>query len=255
MKSYFIFAIILTAIYVVYYAANIARDLYRKRSQGRTDEEVFELDPDDGQDSVAVTESETGFNVGTEKYETAFDNSGTSIQDGAADTDKESAEEVCPYEGRSRGENGGQYPLPVRGIHSGRYVQGDGFRRPSGEPSRNGVETDGQNLAMKTKKTVCALLMLTVPCFAFAKSGAVNYSWGADALATMHDFVVTMMMYVLYICYAVASVLAVISALQIYIKWNTGEDGIVKSILMLFGSCMFIIGASIVFPAFFGYRI
>ena len=49
MKSYFIFAIILTAIYVVYYAANIARDLYRKRSQGRTDEEVFELDPDDGQ--------------------------------------------------------------------------------------------------------------------------------------------------------------------------------------------------------------
>ena len=81
MKSYFIFAIILTAIYVVYYAANIARDLYRKRSQGRTDEEV------------AVTESETGFNVGTEKYETAFDNSGTSIQDGAADTDKESAEE------------------------------------------------------------------------------------------------------------------------------------------------------------------
>ena len=44
-------------------------------------------------------------------------------------------------------------------------------------------------------------------------------------------------------------------ALQIYIKWNTGEDGIVKSILMLFGACMFIIGASIVFPAFFGYRI
>ena len=248
MKSYFIFAIILTAIYVVYYAANIARDLYRKRSQGRTDEEVFELDPDNGQDSVAVTESETGFNVGTEKYETAFDNSGTSIQGIGRRA-------VCPYEGRSRGENGGQYPLPVRGIHSGRYVQGDGFRRPSGEPSRNGVETDGQNLAMKTKKTVCALLMLTVPCFAFAKSGAVNYSWGADALATMHDFVVTMMLYVLYICYAVASVLAVISALQIYIKWNTGEDGIVKSILMLFGACMFIIGASIVFPAFFGYRI
>lgn len=54
---------------------------------------------------------------------------------------------------------------------------------------------------MKTKKTVCALLMLTVPCFAFAKSGAVNYSWGADALATMHDFVVTMMMYVPKVLY------------------------------------------------------
>ena len=106
----------------------------------------------------------------------------------------------------------------------------------------------------KAKKILCALC-LPFPYTAFAKSGSVNYSWGADALATMHDFVVTMMMYVLYICYAVASVLAVISALQIYIKWNTGEDGIVKSILMLFGACMFIIGASIVFPAFFGYRI
>ena len=54
---------------------------------------------------------------------------------------------------------------------------------------------------MKTKKTVCALLMLTIPCFAFAKSGAVNYSWGADALATMHDFVVTMMLYVPKVLY------------------------------------------------------
>lgn len=108
---------------------------------------------------------------------------------------------------------------------------------------------------MKTKKTVCALLMLTVPCFAFAKSGAVNYSWGADALATMHDFVVTMMMYVQYICFAVASVVAVISALQIYIKWNTGDDSIVKYIVMLVGACLFFIGATLVFPAFFGYRI
>jgi len=45
------------------------------------------------------------------------------------------------------------------------------------------------------------ILLLTIcivtPCMASAKSGAVNYSWGADALATMHDFVVTNMMYVL----------------------------------------------------------
>ena len=106
----------------------------------------------------------------------------------------------------------------------------------------------------KAKKILCALC-LPFPYTTFAKSGSVNYSWGADALATMHDFVVTMMLYVLYICYAVASVFVVVAALQIYIKWNTGEDGIVKSILMLFGACMFIIGASIVFPAFFGYRI
>lgn len=78
---------------------------------------------------------------------------------------------------------------------------------------------------------------------------------GADSLATMHDYVVTMMLYVLYVCYAIASVLAIVSALQIYIKMNTGEDGITKSITSLVGACLFIIGASVVFPAFFGYRI
>ena len=49
--------------------------------------------------------------------------------------------------------------------------------------------------------------------------------------------------------------LVVVAALQIYIKMNTGEDGVVKSIVSLVGACLFIIGASIVFPAFFGYRI
>lgn len=105
----------------------------------------------------------------------------------------------------------------------------------------------------KAKKIVCVLCL--IPCGALAKSGSVNYSWGADALASMHDFVVTMMLYVLYVCYAVASIFAVVAALQIYIKMNTGEEGITKSILSLLGACLFIIGASIVFPAFFGYRI
>lgn len=106
----------------------------------------------------------------------------------------------------------------------------------------------------QTRKLLCTLF-LTMPYYAFAKCGSVNYSWGADSLATMHDYVVTMMLYVLYVCYAIASVLAIVSALQIYIKMNTGEDGIIKSITSLVGACLFIIGASVVFPAFFGYRI
>lgn len=53
----------------------------------------------------------------------------------------------------------------------------------------------------ETRKILCALSMLAVPCCVFAKSGAVNYSWGADALATMHDFVVTMMLYVPKVLY------------------------------------------------------
>lgn len=88
-----------------------------------------------------------------------------------------------------------------------------------------------------------------------AKSGAVNYSWGADALANAHDFTVTMMLYVLYLSFAVAAIMVVISSLQIYFKMQNGEGEITKSLMTLIGAIFFMIGASVVFPAFFGYRI
>ena len=99
------------------------------------------------------------------------------------------------------------------------------------------------------------MMLGIVPMSVYAKCGGVNYSWGADARASMHDYVVTMMLYVLYICYALATVVGIISALQITIKMNIGEDGVKKAIMMLVGAILFIISASIVFPAFFGYRI
>ena len=96
---------------------------------------------------------------------------------------------------------------------------------------------------------VCAALP------ASAKCGGVDYSWGADALALMHDYVVTMMLYVLYLLYAIAAIVAIYASLQIYVKMNTREEGITREIMMVVGACLFIIGASIVFPAFFGYRV
>ena len=105
------------------------------------------------------------------------------------------------------------------------------------------------------KNVVSSFVFALLPLSASAKCGNVDYSSGADALAGMHDYVVTMMLYVLYLTYAVAAVMVIISALQIYIKMNTGEDGVTKSILTLIGACLFLIGASILFPAFFGYQI
>ena len=99
----------------------------------------------------------------------------------------------------------------------------------------------------KTKKILCALCSI-IPCSALAKSGSVNYSWGADALATMHDYVVTMMFYVQALCCAIAGICVIVSGFQIYVKMNTGEDGITKSIMTLVGACLFLIGAFYVFP-------
>lgn len=71
MESYFIFAIVLTVLYVIYYAVNIARDLYGKKENGKTDEEVFDLGLVDAtEESISVSENETGFSIGSEKYDT-----------------------------------------------------------------------------------------------------------------------------------------------------------------------------------------
>ncbi len=70
MKSYFIFAIVLTVAYLVYYAVIIVQDLYGKKGTGKPEEEVFDLGNPEEEESVAVTENETGFNVGDENYET-----------------------------------------------------------------------------------------------------------------------------------------------------------------------------------------
>lgn len=98
-------------------------------------------------------------------------------------------------------------------------------------------------------------IMLLLPMSTAAKCGGVDYSWGADALANAHDYTVTMMLYVVYLAYAIAAIVAIIGALQIYFKMTTGEGDVTKSIMMLVGACLFMIGAFILFPAFFGYNI
>lgn len=102
--------------------------------------------------------------------------------------------------------------------------------------------------------TAIGLAILT-PLSAAAKCGSVDYSQGAGALANMHDYVVTVMLYVLYLCYAVSALMVIISAFQIYVKMMTGEDGIVKAILTIVGACLFMISAGIIYPALFGYEI
>jgi len=102
---------------------------------------------------------------------------------------------------------------------------------------------------------IAILLAIMFPTTVSANCGSTNYDMGADGLSNAHDYAVTMMLYVLYLSYAVAGIVVVIGALQIYIKMNTGEGDIVKSIMMLVGACLFLVAASIVFPSFFGYNI
>ena len=51
-------------------------------------------------------------------------------------------------------------------------------------------------------KRLCLFGLYSLACMsASAKCGGVDYSWGANALALMHDYVVTLMLYVPKVLY------------------------------------------------------
>ena len=97
-------------------------------------------------------------------------------------------------------------------------------------------------------------LFCLVTLSASAKCGAVDYSWGADGLAEATSYLGTMMIYTIDVLYAGAAIMVVVASLQIYIKMNLHEGDVTKSLMMLIGGILFMIGAMIIMPAFFSYQ-
>lgn len=100
-------------------------------------------------------------------------------------------------------------------------------------------------------RLLLAVLLLAVVQAVYARCGETRYDWGADALHEASVFVLVVMEYTVGILYAIASLTALYAATSIYIKLNTGEEGFVKSLLVLLGAILFLIGATIVMPALF----
>ena len=109
-------------------------------------------------------------------------------------------------------------------------------------------------IANMLRYALCTVLMALCALDVSAKCGSVDYTWGADGLAEATSFVGTMMIYTVEVLYSVAGIVVVVSSLQICIKMNYHEGDITKSIMMLFGGILFMIGASIVMPALYGYQ-
>ena len=94
MNPFFIFVIVLTTAYVIYFAVNIAHDLYGKKEEKKNTTEEYDVsdmtddgdnDADAEEDSIAVIESENGFSIGEQEVETNVDVvSDTSEGDGVA---------------------------------------------------------------------------------------------------------------------------------------------------------------------------
>ncbi len=85
MSSYLIFVLVLTAIYIIYYAVIITKDLYGKKDEAKTNEEVFDVSGmADTEESVTVEENDGGFSIGGNSYDTQVDAMIGQNADGAA---------------------------------------------------------------------------------------------------------------------------------------------------------------------------
>ena len=75
MKSFVIFAIVVTIIYVIYYTVIIVQDLYGKPKDEKSQGEslAYTHMNTDEEESIAVSESDGGFSVGDNQYETAYE--------------------------------------------------------------------------------------------------------------------------------------------------------------------------------------
>ena len=75
MSPFLIFAISLTIAYAIYYAVMITRDLYGKKEENKSNEEVFDVSSiTEEEAAVAVNESDGGFSIANKQYDTSYQN-------------------------------------------------------------------------------------------------------------------------------------------------------------------------------------
>jgi hypothetical protein len=94
------------------------------------------------------------------------------------------------------------------------------------------------------KRLLTTLITLTYFQSLFAQGG-----FGIDAasseIATFIDPVANFIL-------IVGAVVGLIGGVRVYIKWNSGDQDVQKSIMGWFGSCLFLVTVGIVIKAFFG---
>jgi hypothetical protein len=95
------------------------------------------------------------------------------------------------------------------------------------------------------KKAISLLLLITgATRLAFAQ-GAMGIDAASSELVTYVDPVANMIL-------ILGAIVGLIGGIRVYIKWNSGDQDVQKSIMGWFGSCLFLILVGIVIKAFFG---
>lgn len=106
---------------------------------------------------------------------------------------------------------------------------------------------------MSALRIILSLLFAVFFCHpALAGCGVTDYGLHAAALKDMNVYVLYIMDAALDVVFACCAILCIYSATTIYIKMQMGEDGVIKAIVTLVGTCIFALCAVFILPAFFG---
>lgn len=100
-------------------------------------------------------------------------------------------------------------------------------------------------------KVVCFFNYLVTVGIQTVSATGSNQSQVAGALDAAAAEITNYIPSVQKVIYAIAGVVALVGAIQIYIKMNNGEQDVSKSIMMLIGSCIFLVAAAWALPKFF----
>jgi len=80
----------------------------------------------------------------------------------------------------------------------------------------------------------------------------VDISAGRSALQNVTGQIGQYIPLVVSLCYALATIFAIVGSISVYIAMNNDEQD-VKKIMMTVGACIFMIAAAQALPMFFGY--
>lgn len=114
-----------------------------------------------------------------------------------------------------------------------------------------------KNISAAVRKTPVRMVALLCLCVfgtlsMYAISTAGDIAAGKSALSSVADNIASYVPMVIKVCYALAGVVAILGGVSIYIKMNNEEQDIKKNIMLVVGSCIFLIAAAQALPAFFG---
>lgn len=97
----------------------------------------------------------------------------------------------------------------------------------------------------QTAKQVFMVVVMMVLCIGF------TYAQGAGGFDAAEQAIRGYLTPIQKLIYAIAGCVALVGAIQVFVKMNNGDQDVSKSIMMIIGACVFLVAAAQALPMFF----